>query len=290
LTAWHRFLTHDPGTTEERIRFAREIASIADAELLDDQRLMGRRLLLGDLLEVGAMAEFTEHLDEYASLASDLRRPSHIWWASALAATRASFVGDLDEAQRLAEEARRVGDRLDQSDAIGAYILQSFVVRYQQGRLGEVSSTIETPIEYREAVPSWFALMATFLSETGRHDEARAVIDRLLRRGFETMPRDTFWLASMCLLAGAAAKSGATGAIGALESRLSPYADRFVVFGAGGAVLGVVHHWLGLLAAADGRRRDAEAHLTMAFRASTLAMSEFWAQRAEDLLLGPYER
>jgi tetratricopeptide (TPR) repeat protein len=230
---------------------------------------------------VGALGDFDREFDRYAQLADDLRQPTHLWWAQALRATRECLRGHLRRGELIVEDAYRLGQRLEQSDALGTYILQVFVLRYQQGRLGDVTDQIEAPISYPGARNAWFALMAIYLAETGRCADALEILERLARRNFETIPRDPFWLASIALLADAAARCGAVQPMQTLAALLEPFADQVVVVGAGGAVLGVTHHWLGRLAAARQRWSDAERHLLAALHASQAMEAAFWVARAQ---------
>src|SRR5262249_53369976 len=138
----------------------------------------------------------------------------------------------------------------------GAYLLQSFAVRFHQGRLADIADRIGSPRGDYGVQTSWHALVATVMAETGRSDEAAMVIDRVAADDFAAIPRDAFWLAVVSLLAGAAATARADAHLETLETLLAPYADCVVVFGVGGAVFGVAHHWLGRLATARDHRDD----------------------------------
>jgi tetratricopeptide (TPR) repeat protein len=281
LAAWRRFLLRDPGQAAKRLELAREIVQVADEAELHDRRLMGRRVMLADLLAAGALEDFDQEFERYSQLAGELHQPTHVWWAKALHATRECLRGRLRHAELIAEDAYKLGQRLQQTDAPGTYILQLFVLRYQQGRLGDVADKVESPISYPSARYSWYALMAIYLAETGRCEDALEVIERLAKHGFETIPRDPFWLSSIAFLADAATRCGARGPMQTLATLLEPFADQAVVVGAGGAVLGVTHHWLGRLAAADRHWADAERHLLAAIDASQAMDAGFWTARAQ---------
>jgi DNA-binding SARP family transcriptional activator len=288
-----RSLSHGPEHVPERLELTREMIEIADAAGLDERRLSSRRQRLGTLLDAGALTEFGRELDEYEELAHELRRPAHEWSAATIRATQVLLLGDLDAAAELAEKARELGERTQQLHAFGAHLLQSFAVRFQQGRLGEVADKVEVPSVDYGVLPSWYALMATVLSETGRHAEALQVLERVSPQEFGTIPRDGFWLASVALLAGTAATAGGSEHLPALEDLLLPHADRVVVFGVGGAMFGVTRHWLARLAAADGRTEEAVDHCERALELSCDMGAGFWKAQAQldlaDLLTREYD-
>lgn len=281
LSSRYRMLWHGPEHLAERYALAQEMVEIADRADLPELRLSTRRGLLSGLLEAGAIDEFGRELDAYASLAQELRRPAHVWSAATMRATQVLLRGDLDEAAELVERARDIGERTQQPHAFGAHLLQSFAVRFHQGRLADVADRLEVPRGDYGVQPSWHALVATIMAETGRRDEAVMVIDRVAGNEFAAIPRDAFWLAVVSLLAGAAATARADAHLETLEALLAPYADCVVVFGVGGAVFGVVHHWLGRLATARGRRADAVAHHERARAASADLDAAFWRAQAE---------
>jgi DNA-binding SARP family transcriptional activator len=281
LGAWHRFLTHGPDHAAERLAQARELVVISDEAGSDDRRLASRRRLVGDLLEVGDVVEFDCQLEEYGQLAYRRRHPGHLWSAGVFRATQASLRGELDSAEQLNAAALELGQRVEQQDAFGAFLLQTFVVRYQQGRLGEMTTHVESPTQQGVEAPVWYALLATMLAETDRRSEALRLIERLGRREFRSIPRDMFWLSAIALLAGAAATCGASDHTPTLRRLLEPYADAVVVFGVGGAFLGSVGYWLGALDAGERRWEDAQRHFTAALEAHQTMGAGFWVAQTQ---------
>jgi DNA-binding SARP family transcriptional activator len=281
LGAWHRFLTHEPGHAAARLAQARELVAISDATGLDDRQLASRRRLVGDLLEVGDIVEFDRQLEDYGEHAYRRRHPGHLWSAAVFRATQASLRGELDSAEQLNAVAVELGQRVEQEDAFGAFLLQTFVVRYQQGRLGEMATHVESPTLQSVDAPVWYGLLATMLAETGRWAEAVDVIERLARQEFRVIPRDLFWLSAIALLAGAASACEASDQTPILRQLLEPYADAVVVFGVGGAFLGSVNFWLGSLDASEGRWEDAQRHLTAALEAHRTMGADFWVAQTQ---------
>ncbi len=99
---------------------------------------------------------------------------------------------------------------------------------------------------------------------SGRADDARLILDRTAVGGSLRLPHDNLWLGATALYAGVAASTGHIEQRDLLRQSLRPFADQWCVFGAGGAVFGTGHHWLGRLAIADGDREGARSHLERA--------------------------
>ena len=78
------------------------------------------------------------------------------------------------------------------------------------------------------------------------------------------------------LFAGVAAAVGDLDLIALLYGMLEGCADHIVIFGAGGAVLGSGHHWLGALAAGRGRADAALDHLAEATAIAEEMDAPYW--------------
>ena len=147
----------------------------------------------------------------------------------------------------------------------GAYFLQRFVVRYQQGRLSEEDRQSATGRRDAVGLPGGRARSPRPRTRRPGKPTARSPITRrILGPDGSGLPRDAFWLGGTALFAGVAAAAGDLDLIVLLYGMLEGCADHVVVFGAGGAVLGSGHHWLGVLAAACGHTDVALEHLAEA--------------------------
>jgi hypothetical protein len=130
------------------------------------------------------------------------------------------------------------------------------------------------------------SLLARALVEGGRPADARRVVDHVLSGGVVRFPRDNMRLAATALIGGVAAAVGSDAQREVCRAELEPFAEQWCVFGAGAAVFGTGHHWLGELAAARGDSDAAVDHLTSAVSLSELAASPYWADRARTALAG----
>src|SRR5207248_2310703 len=99
------------------------------------------------------------------------------------------------------------GHELDQiSD--GAYLLQRFLVRYQQARLAEETRILREASAASTVYRAGAALLATALAETGYPDRALEIARSALEADGSGLPRDAFWVAGVSLFAGVAASAG----------------------------------------------------------------------------------
>ena len=99
----------------------------------------------------------------------------------AMRAAQATLHGDLVAAEQLARGAMLRGHELDQiSD--GAYLLQRFVVRYEQGRLAEEVANLRPVGEAQSVFLAGASLAATGYAETGQPDRALAITELRLER------------------------------------------------------------------------------------------------------------
>lgn len=98
----------------------------------------------------------------------------------------------------------------------------------------------------------------------GRTTTARKFVDRLARRDFADVPRDTLWLYTMFHAAETSALLGDRHLAAILYDLLLPYADRIAVVDRAIAIEGSVAECLALLAHSLDRSPEAETHFERA--------------------------
>jgi DNA-binding SARP family transcriptional activator len=274
--AVHRWYTHMPDARRRRLELAANArALVGEASTGGELALRVHRELLADLLENAAVAEFDADLDEYEVTAGELGVPRDIYWAMALRATQANLRGRLDIAEQLARGAQLRGQELEQSSA-GAYLLQRFVVRYQQARLAEELPGLRLVGEARSVFRAGGALTALAFAETGNAARSVEIAREILGTDGGAMHRDVFWLGGLAMFASTAATTGDRDLAHLCAELLLPCADHLVVFGRGGAVLGTGHHWLGVLAAALGDTDRGLEHLEWATLEARRIDAPYW--------------
>lgn len=280
--AMHLWHTHQPEAHHDRLASGRRAYGLAcsagpDAGKL---RLETRRALLVDLLECQEISEFESVLDAYEADADELGSPADIYWAMALRAMQTAMHGDLTAAHQLARGALLRGHELDQiSD--GAYFLQRFVIRYQQARLAEEIPALAAAGNAESVYRAGAALHALGLCETGQAERALRVTRRILGADATGLRRDAFWLAGMSLFAGIARTVGDVDLAAQLQPLLEPCAEHVVLFGAGAAMLGSGHQWLGGLKATLGDQAAALTHYDAAATIAQRVQAPYWEAQAK---------
>ena len=109
------------------------------------------------------------------------------------------FHGRLDEGERLAQRALELGRQAEGQNLIAAFGGQLLVVRWQQGRTGELKPLIEASRKNEPGVALWAAVLAFIESESGRQAEARAQFEELAADRFESLTREDSGLVVLVL-------------------------------------------------------------------------------------------
>jgi hypothetical protein len=284
MLAFHRSLTLDSAAAEERVVLSRELLSLCEDASLREQVGVAARELLVNLLSLGWFEQFDDELGHFDEIASTHDVPADRYWVSALRATRALMTDSGADAEGMVRAAATLGRNLQQADAPGMEILQMFALRRQQGRCHEVVSGLGAPVDGQPRMEAGISLLACSTLEAGRPDEARHIVDQVLAGDEVRFPRDNLRLGATALVAGVVAEIGTERQRDLCRRELDPFAEQWCVFGAGGAVFGTGHHWLGELAVATGDHDAARAHLKRARDLSEAGASPYWTDRASAAL------
>ncbi len=244
-------------------RFAANEEMLAAAQRAGDPETEVRAHVyrLRDLLEQGDVAGVHRELEAYAKLADDLRQPQHLWHVPLLRGVLAMMEGRFGEAERLADEARRGGERAQEPLAAQFYALQMSILRRHQGRLEEMLPLVREMSERYPAIRAWRLSLVSFLAELGRVEEARPDFERLAAADFEDVPLDAQWMPAMARISETCAWLGDAKRAERLYELLLPYDGLVVVGGRAAGVMGSVPLYLGRLAATMSRIDDAVRHL-----------------------------
>jgi hypothetical protein len=175
---------------------------------------------------------------------------------------RSLLEGRLAEAERLVDDAMGIG-RVRESRLV-RYMhehAQLVAIRWSQGRLGEVRSSMQVHGELYPGITRWRdALLA---AEVGDERAAQAELDRHGRNGFADLPRDGLWILHLSALAQACVLVRDKVRAAMLYELLEPYADRTAI-SVSTMPFGPVAMRLGMLAALLEWWDVAERHFTLA--------------------------
>jgi class 3 adenylate cyclase/DNA-binding CsgD family transcriptional regulator len=196
--------------------------------------------------------------------------------SAAVQSTFALMEGRFDDAEALAEVAREHAAGLSGVDVSGAYGVQMFSLRREQGRLDEVRPVVEAVVRLDRAHAAWRPGLAAMYAELGMIDAARDEVRRLVSPGMTRLPHDSLYLGSLTYLADAVTTAGDRYLAATLYAELEPYRNTVVVVGHLIACYGSVDRYLGSLAEVAGRARDAERHFVRAIEIDGSGATPVW--------------
>jgi class 3 adenylate cyclase/tetratricopeptide (TPR) repeat protein len=250
-----------PEAMRQRLRNTGEMLQLAERAGDRELAVRGHVYRMLALLDVGDVAGADVELDTYSRLAEELRMPQHLWHVPLLRGMRASMDGRFADAERLADEARRGGERAQEPLSAQLYALQMSVLRRHQGRVEEMIPAVREMAQRYPAIRAWRLALVSFLADAGRLEETRTEFERLAAHDFDDIPLDAQWLTAMTRIADACAHLGDAQRAALLYEKLAPFADYAVVAGRAASMNGPVSSYLGRLATTLGRVDDAIRHL-----------------------------
>ena len=252
---------HDSAAfTPRQPAMASEMLAIALEERDLERAIEAYEFRLESWIELGELPAAYADLSEMSRLADELRRPAQQWIIGVYRSFLALLEGRFAEAERLIETTHALGERASAWTANASHDMQLFLLRREQGRLGDVEQVIRRAAAQSPTYPILRCALTSALAELGATDAARRELDELAVDDFSGIPFDEEWSASLALLAEAAVTLGDTGRSAVLYELLLPYADRLTVSYTE-ISLGPVARFLGGLAAASGRFDIAARHL-----------------------------
>jgi DNA-binding CsgD family transcriptional regulator len=233
--ASQQFVLRGPDHLPERIAIGNELRQIATR--LDDEslELQALRFLFPDQLQDNLIAADME-LQALEALAESSRRPRARWYLSLYRAIRATMSGRSDEAAQLIDAAEVLGCRLGAQPARIYAAGQRFALLRQLGRVGETEDELRREASRWPVLAVFRCMLALLLADLSRSEEATALLDELVPNDCAAVPKDSLRLASVAILAEAAAELEHEPHAATLHLMLEPYGGRV-------AQLGVVVWW-----------------------------------------------
>jgi hypothetical protein len=255
-----------PDWWEEGRALAGEVLQLARATGDRELELFGRVLRAGSSLEGGDIQTFEADVAAHARLADELRMPVHEWAATTMRATGALLRGDFEEAERLAGQARSI--ERGRPNVEHAYLRQLSLLRWQQGRLGELRERWEGVQERFAGTTNpltamgWLALAD---AELGHREAARRMLDSLVDQIVQ-LPREQLSASSLALPCLVAARLNHCEAARRLYPVWLPYRERVIATTIPNpiACYGSASLYLGLLATTTSSWAEACDHFEAA--------------------------
>ena len=215
-----------PENPEERLAIGSEIIRLAEETGDLERTFQGHDARVCALIDLGEIADVDLELEAERLLVEELRQPAQLWLFTHTRAMRALMDGRFDEAEHLIEEALPLGERAQRWQAVFVHRTQSFLLRKEQGRLGEMEpiirrSVVEYPTRY--LFPS---LLAYLYAELDRRAEARTAFETLAADDFAPLRMDSDYLLALSLLCEVVEYLGDVRRAELMYRRLLPFAGR----------------------------------------------------------------
>lgn len=211
------------------------------------------------------------------TLAAEIDQPFITSWATQVRCPQVLLLGDVVEAERLAERALEINLETGQPDAFAVYGANLAGIRLHQGALEDFLPLIGQAAAENPGIPAFQAAYAQMLVECDRHADAQALLDVARKADFHNEIFDYGWITMTTLWADAAAGLGDADASALLYERLLPYERQGVSSGASST--GVVAAYLGRLASTLGDSDRALQHFALADDLLASLRAPFWRSR-----------
>jgi tetratricopeptide (TPR) repeat protein len=252
-----------PGGLEERTALAAEILRLAQATGDRELELGGHAHRAASTLESGDARALEADIAAHARLAEELPAAVHRWAAMTMRALQALLHGSFEDAERRANEALSLEP--GRPNAMFTHIDQLALLRWEQGRLGELRDQWQAVVDQFPLAGFARAWLSLADAELGHRDDAHRGLWSLTEQ-LPQLPRDGTWLGAVALAALLAAHLNEPEAAGSLDRLLAPYAGHVVAFTAPHPVvcLGSAAFYLGLLATVRSRWTEAAGHFEAA--------------------------
>ena len=261
ITARH-FVVSGPDGGAERDALGARMIELGRNPSAAGAAMWGHLWRVDVALELGDLPRAHAEEAELARVVERLRRPIADWHLLMVRAGLALTAGRLDEAERLAHDARRLGYRLEDFSVVGVtYALTGEIARLR-GTSDEQADLLA--LVERVTYPIAKVDTAYIVAVLGDLDVARRLHDQV-KPFIPTLPVDGRWLPTVCLFAQTACELGDPDGAEGCYAGLLAYASRCIAGGAGSvACTGSVSTVLGRLTALLGRTEDAHRHFAEA--------------------------
>jgi len=268
-----------PDTLEEHWRVMEELRELAEDAGDPEQLVDAHICTLIKLFERFELNRFEAEYARAARAANELRQPGQQWLVAIMAPMHALLTGRLADAERLIEEAFELGREAAPWNARISSLLQRFVLRGLEGRVGEIEPELRFGAVENPRYPVIQAALASLYADLGDAANARTAFEILAEDDFVAVPHDEEWLLTMALLADACAfiEDGKRAAV--LCEQLERYGHRILV-GPIEVALGSAARPLGKLAATLGRPDQAARWFERAASDNERAGARPWAAHA----------
>ncbi len=271
--------TWGPDTTERDLDWVEELLLLTEEAGNAELALQTRTRQIDYLLELDDLSTADDALAALERTAADSPDPRARAYLPLQRARWSTITGEYAEAEQWNAEAASVGRALDDRMIQLLAVAQLTMMRWTQGRIGEVEELVHSYAVAAPRIVGWRAALARIYCELGREPEAQRELDRLDQTGLSNLPRYNGWMNMMALLAEVCRHLGDERRAAAVYQLLLPFARRNVVT-AQCVFDGPVTRFLGILAATTKDWDTAATH----FETARIACARMHARPFEALL------
>jgi tetratricopeptide (TPR) repeat protein len=253
------FAIWSPARIDEGLAIAEELVALGEQQREGELRQIGRFWRFRDLFELGDIAGARRDIAEYTRIADEIRQPFFQSTGTMAAALFAMIEGRFDEGERLAHGALDLARRGSSPNAEQFFGIQMLTLMRLRGQEGVLCEPVRQFVERLPGIPAWRAALASIYAALGRESDTRRELELIAARNFEDLPVDTNYLVGGAMLAETCAFLGDATRAQALYEMMRPYATRNIAIANCAGYLGVVSHYLGILATVLERSDEADA-------------------------------
>ncbi|CAL8480855.1 AAA family ATPase [Caballeronia sp. S22] len=266
-----------PSLLQERLLAGNEAWTIAQSSselkwTLAD--LMAYRLC--DLLRVGDIAALRDALNADRRVARATNSLYHQAVVLCFETLLSINEGAFDRAERQAEEALAIGERVTQDAASTAYGMQMFCIRREQGRLAEVLPAMQLMVRKSPTASLWRPGIALIYAELDMRDAAREEFQVLRIEQMHAVPDNADALTRACFAAEVCVYLEDAPRAACLYRMLQPYAGTTLLLDIGGPCLGAADRLLGMLSMVGKQWDAAQKHFMAAIDIDSSTGARAW--------------
>jgi hypothetical protein len=252
-----------PDHVTERLGAATEVVALAQRVGDVGLELLGRRHRIVALLELRDLVGFDGEVAAFARGAERLGDPLYSWYVPLWQAMRAHAEGRLDDAERLARQARSLGESGGSDNARMLERVVAMCIASDRGDVVGLDAAWQEMVAAHPEMltpPMQHVTTAWVEAEAGRLDGARRALAALADADLGLVPRDQEWLATLTQLVMAAAAIGDRPMLQVAYDELLPYAGLGCFEGVAAVDRGVVDRFLALAAGHLGDPAAVDRH------------------------------
>ncbi len=188
------------------------------------QRFFAFGMAAGAAIEAAELDQADRYLDDAFALARDADVPALTYNAECMRVWRTGLAGDLDEAERMAFAAMRLGTRGGIEYAVIGPGLQVSGIRWQQGRFTDLIPLLRVTTR-PDDVGGSILLARALASGADTRSEALEVLTKAARHEFDDVPLGLHWTGCLVAAAEAACMLGDARVGNVVRGLLEPFAD-----------------------------------------------------------------